>query len=126
MKIITSQIDRDTFILILSDFMMISGKYWGEKIKVAHGGVSQVDDEKQYQYKTIDTKDLINQIYDEEKKEDFRIGEWDYFITDESETDIVQLCHESDIHFEVMNQEFSRIIESMLQKLNIKSYTVDE
>ena len=47
------------------------------------------------------------------------VGGWDYFITDLTESEFIQLCHESDIHFEINNEAFISEIQKKLESLQI-------
>ena len=119
--IITKQIRRDEFIIIFSEIIGLVKKYWGEELKGAHGGVSNVDDDKQFNYKIIKTKDIINKLEKEEELENFIIGEWDYFLTNIKETETIQLCHESDIHFEI-EEDFTMALKEKLNGLQIEYF----
>lgn len=87
---------------------------------MAHGGVSNVDDDKQFKYEAICVESLLDKLTFEEKHEQFVAGEWDYFITNKDESETIQLCHESEIHFEIKSEPFCSEIIRILQGHSIR------
>lgn len=124
-KIVTGQINRESIINLLSQFLQPIMTYWGNQLKVAHGGVSNIEIAKQFMYKVISTNDLISHIVNEEKVVDFTIGEWDYFLSNLTENESIQLCHESDIHFEIQSISFKESIISILEN-NGNKFWIEE
>jgi hypothetical protein len=122
-SIITAQITRQSILIILQNINELIIKNWGNIIKGGHGGVSNVDNDLQYKYTDINVNNINNNLLQEEINNNYKVGEWDYILTNNNESETILLCHESDIHFEISNNVFINEIIKILKTLNIK-YTI--
>lgn len=116
----TTILSRDTILTLLRSLTKLIGRHWGEKILAAHGGVSNVDDEKQFAWFTISSNEIVEVLQNEEKKEEFVVGEWDFFLSNAAQTETIQICHESDLHFEA-NASLLEEIEKHLDEAEIQT-----
>jgi hypothetical protein len=104
-EIITSVIDREATLAILADLIPAIAAAWGSPISGEHGGVSRVDTNEQWQPTLFPTETLIDHLLNEETKGNFAVSQWDYWLHDRAGTSTIQLCHESDLHFDVEEGE---------------------
>lgn len=93
---------------------------WGGIIKSSHGGVSNLDIEKQFQWEELRGSHVLEIIFRDESREKFTLGEFDFFICNESESEFIHICHESDIHFD-LNEALSKTIGIALRSIGIPS-----
>ena len=120
--LVTTQLERSQILSLIESILPVLIRFWEFHIKGFHGGVTNVPDEQQYVFHNIDTVDLLNHLVQEEsnrQSDDFSVSEMDYWIKDLSETGSIQLCHESDVHFDLTDQLFREAIMHKLNELGI-------
>ena len=121
----TKQINRASILNAIEKIIPIIHQYWGEQVIVCHGGVTQLD-EDQLKNEKIKTADLIKKIENEENTKPFVVGGWDFFIRNEDKTEMIQLCHESDVHFQSENDKMLREIQAKLNEISIDYHEIKE
>lgn len=101
--LITATIDRELMLAVLTDLIPSLGAAWGPEIVGTHGGVSPFPIEQQWQRQPLPVEMLIQHLIAEESRAGFRVSEWDYWLHDSREIETIHLCHESDLHFDVVD-----------------------
>lgn len=122
----TKQINRESILKTIKETIPIVRKFWGKQVVVCHGGVSQVNDDDQMKNEIIEIEDLMQKIEIEETTKPFIVGEWDFFIINLDESEIIQLCHESDVHFKSNNEEMLKEIQAKLTEISIEYHEIKE
>jgi hypothetical protein len=61
-EIITTKIDREAILKLLELIIPILNQFWGKTIQIAHGAVSIVSVDEQFNYNPIYASDLITII----------------------------------------------------------------
>lgn len=126
MKILyTKQINRISILKTIEKTIPIIRRFWGDHVIVRHGRVTQVDDDQQ-KSETIGIADLMRKIENEEKTNLFIGGEWDFFIIKYDESEMIKLCHESDVHFQSQNVEMLKEIQAKLKEISIEHHEIVE
>jgi len=97
----TRTLDRGEILQLILAIQGFVERAWGDPIKVSHGGVSNVSNEKQFRWWEIAPRDVLRTLEEQERVEQFRIGDYDFFISNLDESERIHICHESDVHFEV-------------------------
>ncbi|MBK9577533.1 MAG: hypothetical protein IPO40_10680 [Fibrobacteres bacterium] len=93
--------------------------FWGDTIKVSHGGVTDVAEEKYHVWWNILAVNMKSTIMEQEINESYILGQCDFFISNLDETESIHLCHEADVHFDV-NSNFANEIKLVLAKEKIE------
>jgi hypothetical protein len=126
MKILyTKQINRASILKTIEKTIPIIRRFWGDQVTVCHGGVTQVNDDQQ-KSESIKFEDLMRKIENEEKTNPFIVGEWDFFILKCDNSEMIQLCHESDVHFQSQNLEMLKEIQAKLKEISIEYHEIVE
>lgn len=126
MKILyTKQINRASILKTIEKTIPIIRQYWGDKVIVCHGGVTQVNDDQQ-KNEIIEIEDLMKKIENEEETKPFIVGEWDFFILKYDKSEMTQLCHESDVHFQSQNVKMLKEIQAKLKEISIEYHEIVE
>lgn len=126
MKILyTKQINRASILKTIEKAIPIIRQYWGDQVIISHGGVTQVNDDQQ-KNEIIEIEDLMKKIENEEKTKPFIIGDWDFFILKYDKSEMIQLCHESDVHFQSQNVKMLKEIQAKLKEISIEYHEIVE
>jgi hypothetical protein len=100
-EIITTTIDREAILAILAALVPSLRAGWGPQVIGSHGGVSRIHIDQQWQPQAFPVETLIEHLIGEESRVEFRVSQWDYWLHDPSGAETIQLCHESDLHFDL-------------------------
>ena len=111
---------------VIKQVSPILQKYWGNKIKIAHGGICNFKEEDQFKYRTIKTTEIVKKLLEEENSKLFVVGDWDLFVCNLTESETMQLCHESDLHFEFINETAMNEIKLKLTEILIAFTEMEE
>lgn len=122
-KFRTRILDREGILSTLEALIPTMASSWGTEIIGEHGGVSDIPWEEHWQPQRFPVQGLVDHLQGEEATSGFRVSEHDYFIRDVDRQNLIHLCHEADIHFELSSGELK---DRVLEVLNEKGIPLDE
>ena len=122
-ELVTTTIERDTILAVLAELIPSLGAAWGPQLTGEHGAVSNIAVQEQWQPQEFAVASLIDHLVDEESRVDFRVSEWDYWLHDTSGVETIKLCHESDLHFHLLEGPLRARVLEILTAKGIQHYT---